>query len=125
MLVQAWDFAPGSNWVFSIAQGVQGAARTVAVLSRAYATSVYGTAEWQAAWASDPLGRQRKLLVARVEGCPRPGMLAQVISIDLFPRTARWTEDRARSMLLDAARRAITGARAKLPPLPAFPPGTA
>lgn len=105
--------------------GIQGSARTVAVLSRAYSRSVYGTVEWQAAWAADPLGEKRKLLVVRVEDCPRPGMLAQVIGIDLFPRTPAWTEDRARAKLLDTARHVITGERAKPTTPPAFPPDTA
>jgi type IV secretory pathway TrbF-like protein len=42
---------------------VQGAARTIAVLSPNYLESVYAGAEWQAAWAQDPDGKGRKLLV--------------------------------------------------------------
>jgi len=38
------------------------------VLSDAYLGSVYGGAEWQAAWASDPVGTDRHLLAARVAG---------------------------------------------------------
>ena len=48
-----------------------GAARTIAVLSPDYLTSQYGSAEWEAAWASDPAGERRGLLVARVRECER------------------------------------------------------
>ncbi|THJ45369.1 toll/interleukin-1 receptor domain-containing protein [Candidatus Frankia alpina] len=121
VLVQAWDFVPGSNWARGMDDGVRMSARTVAVLSGAYFRSVFGTAEWQAAWAADPLGEQRKLLVARVEDCPRPGVLAQVVGIDIFDRS----QDQARTVLLQAAELAITGARAKPPTPPPFPADTA
>ncbi|WP_250289889.1 toll/interleukin-1 receptor domain-containing protein [Frankia sp. CiP1_Cm_nod1] len=57
-------------------QATQASARTVAVLSTAYLESAYATAEWQAAWRSDPLGRARKLLVFRVADCPARGCWA-------------------------------------------------
>src|SRR5690242_1889710 len=84
VLVQAWDFVPGSNWIQSMQQGVARADRTIAVLSPAYLSSAYGQAEWQAAWAGDPTGEQGKLLVVRVADCERPGLLAGVVGVDLF-----------------------------------------
>ncbi|CAO5184692.1 hypothetical protein FAIPA1_590014 [Frankia sp. AiPs1] len=86
VLVQAWDFVAGSNWQIRMQQGVQHARRTIAVLSDAYLTSVYGQAEWQAAHAADPHGFERKLLPIRVEDCPRPGLLGAVVSIVVPPR---------------------------------------
>jgi hypothetical protein len=84
VLIQAWDFVAGSNWVKSMHDGTTKATRTIAVLSRAYLNSVYGQAEWQAAWKQDPGGEQRKLLVFRIENCDRPGLLAGVVGIDIF-----------------------------------------
>ena len=66
VLMQAWDFVPGSNWMQGMQAGIRDAARTIAVLSPDYLRSVYGGAEWQAAWASDPAGQERKLLPVRV-----------------------------------------------------------
>jgi hypothetical protein len=117
VLVQAWDFPPGSNWVAGMDNGVRRAGRTVAVLSDAYSRSVYGAAEWRAAWAGDPAGAARKLLVVRVEDCDRPGLLAQIVSIDLFDRS----EDDARTELVDAATLAVSGRRAKPAVAPPFP----
>ena len=116
VLVQAWDFVPGSNWIQGMQAGVARAARTIAVLSPAYLDSEYGTAEWEAAWAADPAGRERKLLVARVNECDRPGLLAGVVSVDLFGRT----EAEARAGLRTMVSSAISG-RAKPAVAPEFP----
>ncbi|ETA03190.1 hypothetical protein CcI6DRAFT_01345 [Frankia sp. CcI6] len=116
VLVQAWDFVPGSNWQIRMQQGVQHARHTLAVLSGAYLTSIYGHAEWQAAHAADPHGFKRKLLPVRVEDCPRPGLLGAVVSIDLFHHDA----DKAGRHLLDHVRHTLTG-RAKPTTPPNFP----
>jgi hypothetical protein len=84
VLLQAWDFEPGCNWVELMDRGVAGAGRTVAVLSAAYLGSEYGAAEWRSAWAMDPSGWNRKLIPVRVEPCERPGLLTNVVGIDLF-----------------------------------------
>ena len=54
VLVQAWDMVPGSNWIARMQDGVRKADRTVAVLSEDYLGSVFGGAEWQAAWDRSP-----------------------------------------------------------------------
>ena len=41
VLVQAWDFVPGSNWIQGMQEGVTRAGRTIAVLSPAYLESEY------------------------------------------------------------------------------------
>lgn len=116
VLVQVWDFVAGSNWAIGMQQGVVHAQRTVALLSHAYLRSVYGQAEWQAAQATDPLGFARTLLPIRLEDCPRPGLLGQIVSIDLFDRPA----EAARQHLLDTIATALAG-RAKPATAPAFP----
>lgn len=84
VLIQAWDFVPGSNWMLGMQAGAQEAGRTIAVVSPAYLDSVYGGTEWQAAIAGDPDGTRRKLLVVRIAPCERPGLLAAVVGVDLF-----------------------------------------
>ena len=75
VLVQAWDFVPGTNWIQGMQAGIRDAARFIVVWSRDYLASVYGEGEWQAAWASDPEGTGRKLLTVRVDDSDRPGLL--------------------------------------------------
>jgi hypothetical protein len=117
VLVQAWDFVPGTNWVQGMQNGVTHAARMIAVLSRAYLSSVYGQAEWQAVWGTDPLGDERKLLTVRVEDCDRPGLLGSIVGIDVFGAT----EAKARASLRAMVARAAAG-RAKPDEKPPFPP---
>jgi hypothetical protein len=116
VLIQAWDFVPGSNWVKGMQDGAQDAARTIAVLSDDYLESVYGGAEWRAAWGSDPDGARRKLLPVRVRECDRPGLLAGVTGFDLFGLG----EAEAQSLLLSKVRAALAG-RAKPASRPGFP----
>jgi hypothetical protein len=116
VLVQAWDFVPGSNWVQKMQDGASRADRTIAVLSHDYLTSTYGAAEWQAAWAADPLGENRKFLPFRVNDCDRPGFLATIVGPDLFGVP----EDKATERLLTAVATAVAG-RAKPAARPVFP----
>src|SRR2546430_14258713 len=87
VLIQAWDIVPGTNWISAMHVGTQKADRTIAVLSDAYLKSVYGGAEWEAAWASDPTGSERKLLVVRIAPSDRPGLLRGVVGVDLLAAT--------------------------------------
>ena len=116
VLIQAWDFVPGTNWVQGMQAGTTDAARTIAVLSADYLASVYGGAEWQAAWAGDPAGTGRRLLTVRVAACDRPGLLATVVGVDLF----RLSETAAKDRLLDMVSAVIKG-RAKPEVKPGFP----
>jgi hypothetical protein len=120
VLIQAWDFVSGRNWIHGMQGGVAGAERTIAVLSPDYLQSEFGSAEWEAAWAADPLGKQRKLLVARVRECERPGLLAGIVSIDLFGQPEAKTRARLRRMISGALEE-----RAKPETKPPFPGGRA
>ncbi|WP_436534208.1 tetratricopeptide repeat protein [Actinoplanes sp. HUAS TT8] len=116
VLIQAWDFAPGAQWVQEISNGVARAERLIAVLSDASLSSTYGAAEWQAAFAADPVGADRKLLTVRVEDCARPGLLSAVAGIDLFGVSEATARSRLRTMVEQAVL-----ARAKPSVPPAFP----
>lgn len=116
VLVQAWDFVSGTNWIQGMQSGAALATRTIAVLSDDYLKSVYGGAEWHAAWAADPDGSGRKLLPVRVGDCDRPGLLAGVVSIDVFGVD----EAKAKARLRRMAAGALAG-RAKPTSQPPFP----
>lgn len=116
VLIQAWDFVPGSNWVKGMQDGAEHATRTIAVLSDDYLESVYAGAEWRAAWGDDPAGAERKLLVIRVRECERPGLLKGVVGFDLFGLG----EPDARTLLLAQVKAAVQG-RAKPSGKPDFP----
>ena len=115
--LQAWDSPAGSNWIQAMDAGIQDATRTIAVLSPDYLRSVYGSAEWQAIWAQDPEGKSQKLLPVRVSDCAGPGLLAGIVSINLF----EIDEETAHRRLRENIEGAITG-RQKPKAAPSFPP---
>ena len=81
--LQAWDFAPGSNFVLEMQKAAAEARRTIAVLSPDYVKSQFAAPEWAAAFADDPEGLTRKLVPVRVRNCDLKGMLRTVVHIDL------------------------------------------
>ncbi|MCI3272432.1 toll/interleukin-1 receptor domain-containing protein [Streptomyces cylindrosporus] len=113
VLVQEWDFVPGSSWPVGMERGVTECERTIAVLSPAYMKSVYGRQEWQAVQVKDALGLARRLLPVRVAPCEPDGMLASVVYVDLVGLPPQ----EASARLLAGVRAARTG-RSK----PALPP---
>jgi hypothetical protein len=113
VVIQAWDFRPGRDFVQQMHQVVEEAQRTVAVLSPAYLGSAFGGAEWRAVFAKDPTGEHGLLLPVRVEEVEPPGLLKTRIYVDLVDRDAT----SARAALLAAAR----GARGKPAKEPEFP----
>ncbi|MEU6374308.1 toll/interleukin-1 receptor domain-containing protein [Streptomyces sp. NPDC046909] len=113
VLVQEWDFVPGSNWPVGMERGVTECRRTIAVLSPDYLNSVYGRQEWQAVQSKDALGLSRKLVPVRVKPCEPPGLLANLVYIDLVGQA----EEEARKTLLDGIGGAESGrSRPALPP---------
>jgi TIR domain/NB-ARC domain len=113
VVLQAWDFRPGRDFVQQMHQTVEDAQRTIAVLSRAYLDSDFGGAEWRAVFAKDPTGEGELLLPVRVEEVDPPGLLTTRIYVDLVGKNRA----DARAALLVAAR----GARSKPAEEPEFP----
>ena len=87
------------------------------VLSQAFLSgSAYGAAEWQAAFAQDPQGLERRLIPVRVETCERPGLLKAITGFDLFGLD----EAAANARLLQQIKATVSGS-AKPTTKPAFP----
>lgn len=105
VLIQAWDMVPGTNWVFVVDEGIRRAERTIAVTSEAYLGSEWGRLEALGAVHRDPLSRQRRLLVVRIEECRPEGPLGMITRIDVFSLP----EADARRALLDGVEQAIRG----------------
>jgi hypothetical protein len=113
VVIQAWDFRPGSDFVQQMHQEVQEAKQTIAVLSPAYLKSAFGAAEWRAVFAEDPTGEQGRLLPVRVKRVEPSGLLKTRIYVDLVGKDA----NSARATMLAAAR----GVRGKPTSEPEFP----
>jgi len=116
VVVQAWDFRPGNNFVLGMEKAATEADRTILVLSPDYLKSQFTPAEWAAAFARDPKGLERKLVPIMVRRCSPPGLLTSIVGIDLSDED----EGAARTLLLDG----VNLKRAKPARPPPFP-GTA
>ncbi|TFE25669.1 tetratricopeptide repeat protein [Frankia sp. B2] len=110
VLLESWAPA-GTHRVGWLDRAVSQARHTIAVVSDGYLRSSPAVAEWAAAWSADPTGGERRLLVTRVADRPLPGLLGQLVPVDLFDRS----EIAVRASLLAALR----GDR----PQPEQPPG--
>jgi tetratricopeptide (TPR) repeat protein len=86
VIVQAWDFRPGQNFVLEMDRAVRTAERTIIVLSPHFLTSRFTPAEWAAAFARDPTGEERLLVPVRVAACDPQGLLGPIAYIDLVGR---------------------------------------
>jgi hypothetical protein len=83
VLIQAWDFQPGANFVAEMERAMEQAAKTVAVLSPDYLTSTFSRPEWQACFREDPDGTARRLLPVRVGECTPSGLLGTIVYVNL------------------------------------------
>jgi hypothetical protein len=61
VVIQAWDFRPGSNFVLEMDRAANTSRCTIAVLSQNYVDALYTHPEWAAAFAQDPVGKRRSL----------------------------------------------------------------
>lgn len=114
VVLQIWDFRPGSNVVLNMQAALAG--RTLVLLSPAYLSSRQAQAEWAAAFAEDPGGKRGRLVPVRIRPGELRGLFAQVVYIDLVGLP----EDEARAALLGG----LSRGRDKPDRKPAFPAGS-
>jgi len=113
IVLQAWDFVPGSNFVLEMQRATSSASRTIAVLSPDYLRSAYAQPEWAAAFAQDPEGMKRKLVPVMVKDCTLDGLLKTIVHINLV----NLTEEEAEEALF----KGLLGNRQKPGTAPVFP----
>ncbi|MCI0494199.1 toll/interleukin-1 receptor domain-containing protein, partial [candidate division KSB1 bacterium] len=113
VIIQAWDFKAGENFVLEMQQAAAGCERTIAVLSTNYLNALYTQPEWAAAFAQDPTGEKRTLIPIRIQPCDLKGLQKAIIYIDLVGLK----EEEAKNRLLSK----IKTERAKPTIEPMFP----
>lgn len=117
VIIQAWDFRPGSNFVLEMQQALQQTERMIAVLSPDYLKARFPQPEWAAAFAGDPEGARRALIPVMVRECEPDGLLSQVVQIRIHNIQ---DPDAAARAILDGVMpgRAKPSARLPFPGLP-------
>jgi hypothetical protein len=113
VIIQAWDFRPGKNFVLEMQQAAARADRTLMVVSPDYLQSPFTSPEWASAFGQDPQGRLAKLIPVMVRDCQPIGLLKPIVKIRIHDAD----EDTARQILLAG----IDAKRAKPSARPLFP----
>ena len=96
VMIQAWDFKAGKNFVLEMQKAATECEATIAVLSENYLHAQYPQPEWAAAFAQDPTGKKRQIIPIRIQPCVLRGLLTAIIYIDLVGVK----EDEAKTKLL-------------------------
>jgi tetratricopeptide (TPR) repeat protein len=101
VVIQAWDFRPGGNFVLEMQRATVEAQKTIAVLSEDYLKSAFTQPEWAAAFAQDPQGQKGTLIPVRVQPCKLTGLLASIIYVDLLNLEAEAAQETLLQALLE------------------------
>lgn len=104
VVIRAWDFRPGDNFILQMDRASQECRRTLLTLSPDYLRAGYPKAEWAAAFCEDPTGEKHRLLPVRVSECDVRGMLGAVGYVDLVGLTEEMATDKLLKAATDAAR---------------------
>ncbi len=96
-----------TSFMAAMQDALTSGARTIALLSREYLQRDHCSAEWQATLAQDPLNRQRRLIVLRIEDIVPPGMLGYLAYCDLVPLAGN--DSLLEKVVLSATRPAAEG----------------
>ncbi len=82
--------------------------KTIIILSKKYAESLFTQPEWQAAFAKDPTGKNAILIPIRVSEYRPEGLLKQIIYIDLFETSKEESKKKLISGVDVTKRRRVT-----------------
>ncbi|MEI6847868.1 MAG: toll/interleukin-1 receptor domain-containing protein [Chlorobiaceae bacterium] len=87
VIIQAWDFRAGGNFILEMHRAAIETDRTIAVLSSRYLQAFYTQPEWAAALVHDADGKKRLLIPVRIDECQPDGLFASLIYLDLVGLT--------------------------------------
>jgi hypothetical protein len=100
LVIQAWDFQAGGNFVLEVDRALKEAEKVVAVLSPHYFDSSFTASEWAAKFIQDPSGTRCAVVPIRVQELSLDGLLSSITYIDLVGKD----ETAARAELLAKVR---------------------
>lgn len=109
VIIRAWDFPAGSNFVLDMNSALEETKKTIIILSNNYVKGAFTHPEWSSTMVRDPTGELSAIVPFKVGECQVPALLRAITYVDLMGLSA---ED-AKSAVVGAF-----GGRAK----PRFPP---
>ena len=87
VIIQAWDFLAGENFVERIQQSLVESDKLIVILSREYLTSKWCEAEWTAKLLTQVESNKRKIVPIRIEDFHVEGLLAPIVYIDAVEKS--------------------------------------
>jgi hypothetical protein len=97
VIIQAWDFRPGDNFVSKIHESLRDCKKLILILSDSYLQSRWCEAEWTSKLAEEKSKNERKIIPIRIENINLHGLLKPVVYIDTVDKS----EDEAKQLILD------------------------
>ena len=116
VVIQAWDFLAGGDFVLEMDKALRECEQMIAVLSEAYFESAFARREWSAGLGKDPAGERGTVLPVRIEQFEIAGLARTSTFVDL----ADLAESEAQRKLLDEVGARQAGRRRPVSP-PPFP----
>lgn len=108
VILQEWDFLPGSNFILQMHQASRNCRHTMALLSPAFVSSHYTDPEWAAALAEDPTSEAHKLIPVRVRECVMDGLLRPIVYVDLVGKDEDTAKEKVVSSILGERLKPVT-----------------
>lgn len=103
VIIQAWDFRPGDNFVSKINESLENCKKLMLILSNRYFTSKWCEAEWTSKLAEGIRLQSSAVIPVRVEAISVDGLLGPIVYIDLVDKT----EEEAAAAILNGVRETV------------------
>lgn len=124
VMIQAWDWGPGSNFILEMQGAAECCERTILILSPEFLAALYTQPEWAQAFAKDPTGEKRLLIPIRIAQCELKGFFKPLVYID-FLESQPLDKHERRQYLIEKLLEGVKISRRKPasePPLPDLSP---
>jgi len=96
VIIQAWDFKPGDNFVSKINESLKDCEQLIVILSESYLKSEWCEAEWTSKLAEQIKLKERRVIPIRTEPVDLKGLLSPIVYIDIVDTS----EDEAKQRIL-------------------------
>ena len=109
VVIQAWDFRPGDNFVSKINESLIGCKQLIIILSKNYLNSKWCEREWTAKLAEQADGPERRVIPVKVEQIRLSGLLSPIVYIDIVDKTENEAKNIILQGLLNSVNRMSSG----------------
>lgn len=86
VVIQAWDFHPGDNFVTKIDESLKGCKQLIMILSEDYLKSKWCEAEWTSKLAEQMRLRERRIIPIKIAPIQVEGLLSPIVYIDIVDK---------------------------------------